>query len=116
MTNTINFHPATRPMWVLFSGDDGATFALMPGWATVESEDGFKWTALTWQNLHNFEAEVLDPDSHTLLRMWDSGTHPSPTRDEALAALRARKSDASADELEAVQADFQLCFPAPHAP
>ncbi|MEV7125882.1 hypothetical protein [Streptomyces sp. NPDC093260] len=112
MSTILNFHPAPRPMWVLFSDDEGGTtFALMPGWATSRSDDGFTWTNLTWQNLHNFEADVLDPESHTLIRMWDSGTHPRPALDEVLAALQARPRGATTEELEAASTDYRMWFP-----
>ncbi|MBK6040830.1 hypothetical protein [Streptomyces sp. MBT55] len=115
MTDFIEFHPAPRPLWVLFSDADagGVTFALMPGWATVEGQSGIRWAALTWQNLHNFEAEVLDTESHIMLRMWDSATRPAPALDEVLAVLRARKSGATAEELADVQNDYQQHFPSP---
>ncbi|MGC4927253.1 hypothetical protein [Streptomyces sp. DT117] len=115
MTNLIEFHPAPRPIWVLVSDTDveGIRFALMPGWATVEGEGGFRWVALTLQNLHNFEAEVLAVEVHTLLGMWDSATRPAPTLDEVLAALRARNSGTNEEELEQAQDDYRMCFPSP---
>ncbi|MFC8724311.1 hypothetical protein [Streptomyces bacillaris] len=117
MTDLIKFHPAPRPVWVLFTDTDVSSvrFALMPGWATVEGGGGIRWVALTWQNQHNFEAEVLTVEAHTMIRMWDSATHPAPTLDEVLEALRARKSGATAEELAEAQNDYRMCFPAPAA-
>lgn len=115
MTDFIDFHPAPRPIWVLFTDEERANFALMPGWATVEGEGGFRWASLTWQNLHNFEVETLDVDTHTMIRMWDFATHPAPTLDEVLAALRAQRNGANEEELESAENDYRMCFPAPAA-
>lgn len=116
MPNNIDFHPAPRPMWVLFSGEEGVTFSLMPGWATVEGDGGIRWTALTWQNLHNFEAEALDADERDLIRMWDSAVHGTPPLEDVLDALRARHRGATDAELEATGADYRLCFGTPRTP
>ncbi|MFJ7413074.1 hypothetical protein ACIQWZ_19985 [Streptomyces sp. NPDC098077] len=115
MANLIKFHPAPRPIWVLFSEASDVTFALMPGWATVESEGGTRWVNLTWQSLDNFEADLLDVELHTMHRMWDSATHPVPTLDEVLGALRARKADTTAGDLKAAQDDYRMLFPQPAA-
>ncbi|MFD8945260.1 hypothetical protein ACFV00_25180 [Streptomyces californicus] len=111
MTNLIEFHPAPRPIWVLFNEAGDVTFALMPGWATVQGGGGIRWVALTWQNQHNFEAEVLTVEAHTMIRMWDSATHPAPTLDEVLEALRSRNSGANEEELEQAQDDYRMLFP-----
>lgn len=115
MSRTVSFHPAPRPIWVLFSDEESVTFAPMPGWATVEVDGGYRWTALTWQNLHNFEANTLDAEDHTLVRMWDSGVHDKPTLENALDALRAQHRGATAEELDAVEADYRMCFNMPRA-
>ncbi|MFD3972935.1 hypothetical protein [Streptomyces cyaneofuscatus] len=115
MTDLIEFRPAPRPIWVLFGDADGVTFALMPGWATVEGDSGFRWAGLTWQNLHNFEVETLDADTHTLLGMWDSATRPAPTLDEVLAALRTQRNGTNEEELESAENDYRMLFPQPAA-
>lgn len=116
MPKDVNFHPAPRPMWVLFSDEEGVTFSLMPGWASVEDDDGIRWTTLTRQNLHNFEAESLDTDEHNLIRMWDSAVHDKPTLEDVLDAVRARRRGATAEELEAAESDYRLYFGTPRTP
>lgn len=113
MTKDVDFHPAPRPMWVLFSDEESVTFSLMPGWASVENDDGIRWTTLTRQNLHNFEAEALDADEHDLIRMWDSGVHGAPAFEDVLDAVRARRRGATAGELEAAEDDYRLYFGTP---
>ena len=116
MPKDVDFHPAPRPMWVLFSAEESVTFAPMPGWATVEGDSGIRWTALTWQNLHNFEAEALDTDDHNMIRMWDSAVHGKPTLEDVLDAVRARHRGATAGELAAAEADYRMCFNMPRVP
>lgn len=116
MTTTHGFYPAPRPMWLLFTDTERATFALMPGWAMTESEDGFRSTTLTWQNLHNFEAEELNVDEHFLLRLWDSAIHTPPSLDDVLATLHAQRRVPTVDELEGAEGDYRLCFPAAPEP
>ncbi|WP_055712616.1 hypothetical protein [Streptomyces torulosus] len=115
MPKDIDFYPAPRPVWVLFNDEEGVTFSLMPGWAAVENDDGIRWTTLTRQNLHNFEAESLDTDEHNLIRMWDLAVHGAPTLEDVLDAVRARHHGATASELEAAEADYRMFFNMPPA-
>lgn len=112
MTNSTDFHPAPRPMWVLYRDKEDITFALMPGWATVEDDDGLKWTTLTRQNPHNFEAEALDTDEHTLIQMWDSAVHGRPALQDVLAAVRTCR-DATSEALQEAEEDYRMWFNLP---
>lgn len=116
MPKDVDFHPAPRPMWVLFNDEESVTFSLMPGWASVENDDGVRWTTLTRQNLRNLEAESLDADEHNLIRMWDSAVHGTPTLEDVLDAVRARHCNATANDLEAAEDDYRLYFGTPRTP
>ncbi|MFJ7242353.1 hypothetical protein ACIQWB_35240 [Streptomyces olivaceus] len=113
MADILNFHPAPRPMWILFHWEESATFALMPGWVTIRNDEGSTWPTLTWQNPHNFEAEPLDVDDHFLLRLWDSATHTPPSLDDVLAELHAQRQPPTAEQLEQAERDYRIWFPAP---
>src|SRR5690606_8147999 len=71
--SVVSFAPAPRPMWILFhDGDpDAATFALMPGWMTLDS-DGTRWVAFTWMNTMGQEVSAISDDASYVIRVWDS--------------------------------------------
>jgi len=90
----VSFAPAPRPLWILFhDGDpDAATFALMPGWMTLDS-DGIRWVAFTWMNTMAPEVASISDDASIVMRVWDSANGRPSKGDVMKCLVRAGMSE-----------------------
>lgn len=102
----ISFAPAPRAMWVLFhDGDPEApTFALMPGWITLDS-DGTRWVAFAWMNHHAGEVAAISGDTCLVTRVWDS-VNGRPTKNDVLKVMV--KSGASEEARSDIARDYDV--------
>ncbi len=100
----VSFAPAPRAMWILFHDgeEDAATFALMPGWMTLEGEY-CRWVTLTWMNTMAPEVAPIDGDTTTVMRVWDSA-NCVPTKSDVLKEMA--KSDASEEARRDIARDY----------